>query len=66
MFAIFKLIECYSSRDRNAIHLPQKSDLKNETVIKKSESAYIFNSQNRIKQGIMMVNHFDKNNILKS
>ncbi|XP_015367078.1 PREDICTED: zinc finger C2HC domain-containing protein 1A-like [Diuraphis noxia] len=51
--------------DRNAIHLPQKPDLKNETVMKKSESACVFISQNHIKQGVM-VNHFDKKNISKS
>lgn len=65
--AIFKLFECYPSRNRNAIHLPFKPDLKNETVMKKTESAYIFSSQNHIKQGVnnKMVNHFDKKNISK-
>lgn len=56
-------MECYSSGDRNAMYLPQKPDPKNESVMKKSESAYILSSQNRIKQGI---NNFDKKKISKS
>ncbi|XP_022169212.1 uncharacterized protein LOC111032985 isoform X3 [Myzus persicae] len=47
----------------NAMYLPQKPDPKNESVMKKSESAYILSSQNRIKQGI---NNFDKKKISKS
>jgi len=63
MFVIFKLIECYSFGDRNAMYLPQKPDPKNEIIMKKSESAYILSSQNHIKQGI---NNFDKKKISKS
>lgn len=64
---IYKLIECYSFRDRNAIYLPQKPDLKNESVMKTSESAYILGSKNHIKQGVnKMVNKFDNKNISKS
>jgi len=66
MFVIFKLIECYSFRVKNAIYLPQKPEPKNETVMKKSESAYILSSQNHIKQGVNKVNDFDKKKISKS
>ncbi|CAH1723121.1 uncharacterized protein LOC114129103 isoform X2 [Aphis gossypii] len=53
--------------DRNAIYLPQKPDLKNESVMKKSESAYILGSKNHIKQEVnKVVNKFDKKNISKS
>ncbi|CAI6347987.1 unnamed protein product [Macrosiphum euphorbiae] len=52
---------------KNSIYLPQKPGLKNETVIKKSESAYILSSQNHIKQGVnKVVNNFDKKKISKS
>lgn len=65
---IFILIEYCSFRDRNAINLPQKPVIKNESIMKKSESAYIIGSQNNIKQGInnKMVNSFDKKKISKS
>lgn len=68
MFIILKLIQFYSSEDRNSIYLPQKPDLKNETVMKKSESACILNSQNNIKHGInnKMINNFNKKKMSKS
>lgn len=66
MFVNFKSIEYYSFRVKNAIYLPQKPDLKNETVMKKSESAYILSSENHIKQGVNKVNNFDKKKISKS
>jgi len=60
MFVILKLIEYYPPRNRNALYLLQKPYLKNETVMKKSESTYILSSQNHIKQE--MINYFAKKN----
>ncbi|VVC34396.1 Hypothetical protein CINCED_3A018987 [Cinara cedri] len=54
--------------NRNAINLPQKPVVvKKDTIMKKSESAYMLSSRNQLKRGtIQTINNYDKKNMSKS
>ncbi|XP_025409376.1 zinc finger C2HC domain-containing protein 1A-like isoform X2 [Sipha flava] len=58
----------YSFGNKNTIYQPKTtSGIKKETIMKKSESAHIISSQNRVKEEtINTINRFDKKNLSKS
>jgi len=61
IFIIFHYSILYFFRSRNVKYLPQKPVIKKETTMKKSESAYMLDSQNQVKREIIeTVNNCDK------
>lgn len=62
----FILLIFFFFRNRSAVNLPKKVDTKQETIMKKSESAHILGC-NKVKEDIILTNaRYDKSNMSKS